>query len=107
MVEGGDGAAGDDAEVWGEGGDGDEAKVGSAFEQVAGAVGGCGEVEVVAGGEGGLEGRVVEVPHERGGVQEVDGGYAEGHRVEFRGQQQIPFGSDKQEVRECKGSGGK
>ena len=36
-------------------------------------------MEAVAGGEGGLEGLMIEVPHEWGRVEEVDGGYAEGH----------------------------
>ena len=35
-------------------------------------------MEVVAGGELGVVGWVVEVPHEGGGVEEVDGGNAEG-----------------------------
>jgi hypothetical protein len=34
-------------------------------------------VDVVALGEGGVAGRVFEVPHEGCGVEEVDGGYAE------------------------------
>jgi hypothetical protein len=34
-------------------------------------------VELVALGEGGGEGRVLEVPHEGSGVEEVDGGYAD------------------------------
>ncbi len=77
VVEGGDGAAGDDGEVWGEGGDGDEAEVGFSGEEMLGAEGGLGVVKGVAGGEFGGQGWVLEVPHERGGVEEVDGGDAE------------------------------
>jgi len=78
FVEGGDGAAGDDGELGGEGGDGDEAEVGATAQELFGAEGGKGVVELVALGEGGDEGRVLEVPHEGRGVEEVDGGYAEG-----------------------------
>ena len=78
MVERGDGAAGDDGEVGGEGGDGDEAEIGAAGEEFFGAQGGLGVVEVVALGECGGEGWVFEVPHERSGVEEVDGGDADG-----------------------------
>ena len=77
FVEGGYGAAGDDGEVGGEGGDGDEAEVGAAGEEFVGAERGLGVVEGVALGECGGEGRVLEVPHERRGVEEVDGGYAD------------------------------
>ena len=72
-VQAGDGAAGHDAELGGEGGDGDEAEVGTVLEEVARALGGGGEVDVVALGEGGGEGWVVEVPHEGRGVEEIDG----------------------------------
>ena len=72
-VQAGDGAAGHDAELGGEGGDGDEAEVGAVFEEVARALRGSGEVDVVAGGKRGGEGWVVEVPHEGRGVEEVDG----------------------------------
>ena len=79
VAERGDGAAGDDEEIRGEGGDGDEAEVGLVGEEFAGALGGLGEVELVAFGEmGGVRG-VVEVPHERGGIEEVDCGYAKRH----------------------------
>jgi hypothetical protein len=43
-----------------------------------------GEVDVVAKGEGGLMGRVEEVPHKRGGIEEVDCGYAERHGFSVR-----------------------
>jgi len=75
----GDRAAGDDAELRCERGDGDEAQVGAAGEQIGGALRGGGEVELVACGQLCVEGRVVEVPHQRGGIEEVDGGYAERH----------------------------
>lgn len=78
VVERGDGAAGDDGELGCEGGDGDEAEVGAAAEDLGGALRGPGVVEVVAGGEVGGVGSVIEVPHERRGVEEVDGGDAEG-----------------------------
>ena len=77
VVERGDGAAGDDGERGGEGGDGNEAEVGAAFVQFDGALRGVGVVELIALGEGGISGRVFEVPHERGGVEEVDGCDAE------------------------------
>ncbi len=76
-VEAGDGAVGDDGELGGEGGDGDEAEVGLAGEELGGALGRQHVVEVVAGVGG-------EVPHERGGVEEVDGGYAERHKGSVR-----------------------
>jgi hypothetical protein len=46
---------------------------------LARALGGLGEVKGVALGEQVGVGRVVEVPHERRGVEEVDCGYAERH----------------------------
>ena len=76
-VERGDGAAGDDGERGREGGDGDEAEVGAAFVEFDGALRGLGVVELIALGEGGVRGWVFEVPHERGGVEEVDGGDTE------------------------------
>jgi hypothetical protein len=82
--ERGDGAAGDDEEVRGEGGNGDEAEVSLTGEQLAGTGGGLGEVELVALGEDEGVRRVVEVPHEGRGVEEVDGGYAERHKVSLR-----------------------
>jgi len=77
LVERCDGAAGDDGEIGCEGGDGDEAEIGSGGEELVGAEGRLGVVEGVALGESGGEGRVLEVPHERSGVEEVDGGDAE------------------------------
>ena len=77
-VERGDGAAGDDGELGGERCDGDEAEVGAAGEEFVGAERGLGVVEGVALGELGGEGRVFEVPHEGSGVEEVDGGDADG-----------------------------
>src|SRR5436309_1696324 len=65
-------------EVRGEGGDGDETEVGAAAEELVGTARRQGVVELVALGEGVGEGRVLEVPHEGGGVEEVDGGYADG-----------------------------
>jgi len=77
FVERGDGAAWDDGEIGREGGDGDEAEVGSGGEELVGAECGLGVVEAVALGESGGERRVLEVPHEGSGVEEVDGGDAE------------------------------
>ena len=76
---GGDGAAGQNAEAGrgGEGGDGDEADVGGSSGQALGAFGGGHAVDLIFGSERGVEGRVFEVPHEGGWVQEADGGYAE------------------------------
>ena len=76
-IEGCDGAAGDDGELGGERGDGDEAEVSAAVEEFISAEGGGGGVEFVAPGERGGAGRVVEVPHERRGVEEANGGDAE------------------------------
>ncbi len=75
----GDGAAGQDAQagIGGQGGDGDEADVGRAGGQPRRALGGRHAVDLIALGEFGIEGRVLEVPHERRGVEEVDGGDAE------------------------------
>ena len=77
VVERGDGAAGDDGERRGEGGDGDEAEVGLTGEELLSAKRWLGVVDGVTGGEVGVVRRVFEVPHERGGVEEVDGGDAE------------------------------
>jgi len=79
QAAGGDGAAGENAEAGGggEGGDGDEAEVGGAGGQALSALGGEHPGEVVLFSEGGVEGRVLEVPHERGGIEEADGGDAE------------------------------
>jgi len=81
---GGDGAAGENAQgrVGGEGGDGDEADVGVPgvirTEGEAGcALRGRHSFDFVAEGEWVAEGRVLEVPHEGRGVEEVDGGDAE------------------------------
>ena len=77
-VERGDGAAGDNGEIGRERGDGDEAEVGAAGEELVGAERGLGVVKAVALGEFCGERRVLEVPHERGGVEKVDGGDADG-----------------------------
>jgi hypothetical protein len=77
-VERCDGATGDDGEIGREGGDGDQAEVGAASEEFIGAEGRFGVMEGIAFGEFGRERRVLEVPHERGGVEEADGGDANG-----------------------------
>jgi len=76
---GGDGAAGQDLEAGscGEGGDGDEADVGVTAGETGGACGGGHTVDLVAQGERGIQGRVFEVPHERRGIEKVDGGDAQ------------------------------
>ena len=76
---GGDGAAGQDAQAWycGQCGDGDEADVGFARGQLGGAFGGRHAVNLIAECEWGLKGRVLEVPHQRRGVQKADGGNAQ------------------------------
>ena len=76
LVERGDGASGDDSERRRESGDGDEAEVGAAFEEFGGALCGLRVVQVVALGECDVVRRVFEVPHERRGIEEVDGGDA-------------------------------
>ncbi len=72
-VAGGDGASGDDGERRGVGGDGDESQVGFAGGQFGGAFGRGVGGEGVAGGEIGAVRLVVEGPHERGGIEEVNG----------------------------------
>jgi hypothetical protein len=78
FVQGCDCAAGDDSEVRGEACDGDEAKVGTACEELFGAEGWLGVVKGVVFSERVGKRRVFEVPHEGSGVEEVDGGYADG-----------------------------
>ena len=78
FVEGGDGAAGDDGEVGSEGCDGDEAEVGATAKEFFGAEGWLSVVQGVVFSKCGGERRVFEVPHERSGIEEVDGGYADG-----------------------------
>jgi hypothetical protein len=81
---GGDGAAREDAQgrVGGERGDGDEADVRAvgiirSGGEAGGALGGGHAVDLIAEGERVAEGRMLEVPHEGRGVEEVDGGDAE------------------------------
>jgi hypothetical protein len=76
FVERGDGAAGNDGELWGEGGDGDEAEVGGVGVELRGADGGRGVVDVVVLAEGGGGGFVFEVVEEWSWVQKGDGGDA-------------------------------
>ena len=73
-----DGAAGDDGERGRKGRDGDEAEVGAAGEEFVGAQRGLGVMDGVTLGERGVARRVFEVPHERCGIEEVDGGDADG-----------------------------
>ena len=75
----GDGAAGDDGKRGREGecGDGNESNVGNARGEFGGAFGGGVEGEAVTLGEAGAVRFVVEGPHERGGIEEADGGDAE------------------------------
>jgi len=76
---GSDGASGKDAQrrVCGQRGDGDQADVGLAGSQAVGALGGQHAVDTVAAGELGLKRRVLEIPHQRRGIEEVDGGDAQ------------------------------
>jgi hypothetical protein len=76
--ERGDGAAGNDGKRGREGGNGDEAEVSAAGEELLRAEGGEGVVKLVALGEFGSEGRVLEVPYEGSRIEEADGGYAYG-----------------------------
>jgi len=78
MVERGDCAAGDDGEIGRERRDGDEAEIGAGGEKFIGAECGLGVVQAVALGELRCERRVLEVPHERGRIEEVDSGDANG-----------------------------
>ena len=77
-VERGDGAAGDDREIGCKRSDRDEAQVGAAAEKLVGAEGGFGVMKAVVLGEICREGRMLEVPHERGWIEKVDGGYTDG-----------------------------
>ena len=77
-VERRDGAAGDDGEIGCERRDGDQTEVGTVGEEFVGAQGRLCVMDLVALGEGGVAGRVLEVPHERSGIEEVDGGDADG-----------------------------
>ena len=77
-IERSDGAAGDDGELGGERGDGDEAEVGATGEELVGAERGERVVELVVFGEGGGQRRMLEVPHEGSRVEEADGCYANG-----------------------------
>lgn len=81
VIAGCDGASGDDeqAGLRGVGGDGDETDVGLAGGEFGGADGGCGPGDLVACSEFLLCWWVLEVPHERGGVEEGDGSNAELH----------------------------
>ena len=78
-VPGGDGAAGDNGEIGGEGElrDGDESDVGLSRGEFGGALGGSVGGEVVALGEAGAVGLVLEGPHQWSGIKEVNGGDAE------------------------------
>jgi hypothetical protein len=82
-VAGGYGAAGDDGERRSVSGDRDEAEVGFTGSEFGGAFGGGVGGQGVAGGEGGTVRFVVEGPHEGCGIEEMDGGDAEGHRVVY------------------------
>ncbi len=55
---------------------GDQANIGGSAGQASGAFGGGHSVDLIAEGERGAEGGVLEVPHEGSGVEKVDGGYA-------------------------------
>jgi len=77
-VERGDGATGDDGEIGRERSDGDKAEVRATGEEFVGAERRFGVVKGIAFGEFGRERRVLEVPHERGGIEEADGGDANG-----------------------------
>ena len=77
-IERSDGAAGDDCKLRSKRGDGNEADVGATSEELVGAERRSRVVEGVMFGECGGERRVLEVPHERSRVKEVDGGYANG-----------------------------
>ncbi len=79
-----DGAAGHDAELRGERGDGDEAEVGTAREQRARALRGLGELDLVASAQLRLQRIVTEVPHERSGVEEVDSSDAKSYRTSLK-----------------------
>ena len=57
----------------GQGGDGDEAEVGCARGEAAGAFAGDHAVDAVAEGKLLREWGMFEIPHEGGGIEEVDG----------------------------------
>ena len=77
-IERGDGAAGDDGELRSKGSDGDESEIGATGEELVGAESRSGVMELVVFGKGGGERRMLEVPHERSRIEEVDCGYTYG-----------------------------
>ena len=78
VAEGRDSASGYDGEVRSDGGDGDETEVGASGEKFFGALRWHGVVELVPRGECEGAGRMLEVPHEWSGIEEVDSGDANG-----------------------------
>ena len=78
MAERSDSAAGNNGKVGRESGDGNEAEIGASSEEFFRTKGGLRVMEAVALGQFGRERWVFKVPHERGRVEEVDGGYADG-----------------------------
>lgn len=77
-VERGDGTAGDNRQLRGKRGDGDEPKVGASTEEFIGAKRRFRVVEGIALGKLPRQRRVFEIPHQRRWVQEIDGGNADG-----------------------------
>jgi hypothetical protein len=77
-IERSDSAAGDDGELGSERSDGNEAKVGATSKELVGTEGGRSVVELIVLCECGGEWRMLEIPHERSRIEEVDGGYANG-----------------------------
>ena len=73
FIERRDRAARDDGEIRGERGDRNEAEISTGAEEFVGTERGLRVVEGVAFGEFGGEWRMLEVPHERSGVKEVNG----------------------------------
>lgn len=77
-MERGDRAAGDNRQLRGKRGDGDEPKVGAATEEFVRAKRRLRVVEGIALGKIRRQRRVFEIPHQRRWVKEIDGGNADG-----------------------------
>jgi hypothetical protein len=77
-IKGGDGAARDDGQLRSKRSDGNESKIGATGKELVGTESRCGVMELIVFGQCGGERRMLEVPHERSRIEEVDGGYADG-----------------------------
>ena len=75
-----------------EGGNGDEAEIGAAVAEALSALRGHHAHDVITAGEWDRVGRMVEIPHERCGVEEANGSDAKAaHRLVYRDRSCTPF----------------